>query len=357
MTTGPPAREPIGHRWGVVVGVLALLLGLPGTCLAIRELREDHPDAARPRPRTGEAVVIAGTGTTDGAFRDGVPATSARLYSISIGLAVDRDENVYVSDSGSHRVRVIRTNGTIHTVAGNGSAGSTGDGGDALDAAVGSPQGIAVDRLGNLYIASNGRVRKVAASGIISTVAQVEGRALTIGPQGDLFVGGDYVIHKVSPLGFVSKFAGDGRPGFSGEGLPAEEASITVRGLAVADDGTVYFTDECCLRRAARDKVESVSRANDIDLAALGDGGDVARASFHAPWGLGLASDGGLYIADHGRGLVRHVSSQGTVTTFAGGTREQNLGLPFGIAVGLHGSVFVSDLSRNLVWEIGTDAS
>src|SRR5205807_941112 len=102
---------------------------------------------------------------------DGGPATSAQLNSPS-GVAIDNTGNVYIV-VGDNRVRKVAPNGTITTVAGNGASGFSGDGGQAINAALDNPSSVAVDNSGNLYISDNGngRVRKVSTSGIITTVA------------------------------------------------------------------------------------------------------------------------------------------------------------------------------------------
>ena len=89
------------------------------------------------------------------------------------GIAIDGFGNVYVADAPDHRIRKIEPSGRIITVAGNGQPGSGGDGGPASAAQVNSPYGLAIDLLGNLYVADlgNARVRLISAAGTISTVA------------------------------------------------------------------------------------------------------------------------------------------------------------------------------------------
>ncbi|NDE00551.1 MAG: choice-of-anchor D domain-containing protein, partial [Gammaproteobacteria bacterium] len=117
-------------------------------------------------------TVIAGTGA-NGYSGDGGAATSAQLYSqFSVGLAVDATGNVYVADRLNHRIRRIGTDGKISTIAGNGTAGFSGDGGLATAAQLNQPTGLAFDRFGNLYVADglNYRIRRVTPEGLISTV-------------------------------------------------------------------------------------------------------------------------------------------------------------------------------------------
>lgn len=115
----------------------------------------------------GTTTVVAGSGRRDSSG-DGGPAVDAGI--VPSALAVDSEGNVYITDYLGHRVRRVSTAGVISTVAGNGSTEFSGDGGQAVAAGM-SPQGIAVDRAGNLYIADDNRVRKVSTEGIVSTVA------------------------------------------------------------------------------------------------------------------------------------------------------------------------------------------
>jgi hypothetical protein len=114
--------------------------------------------------------IIAGTGLA-GYYGDGGQATSAGL-NYAIGVALDIFGNIYIADSHNHRIRKVNTAGIISTVAGNGTEGFSGDGGQATLASLNYPHGVTLDTLGNLYISDNlnQRIRKVNSSGIISTV-------------------------------------------------------------------------------------------------------------------------------------------------------------------------------------------
>src|ERR1035441_1336449 len=118
---------------------------------------------------TGVLTLVAGNQTT-GFSGDNGPATSAQLY-YPQGLAVDSAGNLYIADTNNNRIRKV-SNGVITTVAGNGTPGFSGDGGPAISAELNSPEGLAVDSAGNLYIADfvNVRIRKVSG-GVITTVA------------------------------------------------------------------------------------------------------------------------------------------------------------------------------------------
>ena len=120
---------------------------------------------------TGIITTIAGDGTA-GYSGDNGPATSAEL-NLPTGVAVDSGGNVYIADTGNNVIRKINTSGSITTVAGNNAEGYSGDNGAATNATLYAPSGVAVDSAGNLYIAdtNNNRIRKVSTSGTITTIA------------------------------------------------------------------------------------------------------------------------------------------------------------------------------------------
>jgi sugar lactone lactonase YvrE len=134
---------------------------------------------------TGVISTLAGNGT-EGYAGDGGPATGAELDT-AVGLTLDASGNLYIADANNNRVRRVDRNGTIATVAGNGTGGFTGDGVSATGAELNDPVGLAVDASGNLYIADdkNNRIRKLDTKDIISTVA-VKGAAgaRTFAPSG-----------------------------------------------------------------------------------------------------------------------------------------------------------------------------
>ncbi len=215
---------------------------------------------------TGVVTTIAGSGVA-GYSGDGGLAVAARL-ALPTALALDAAGNVYVADTDNHRVRRITTGtGQITTVAGNGIEGFGGDGGLATAAAIDSPNGLAIDGAGNLFLADthNGRVREVnAATGLISTVAgaatqayggdggaaKVAGlalpRGLTIDAAGNLYVAdsANHRIRRISAAGTITTIAGEGTEAFAGDGTPAASASLdSPRAVAVSPAGLVTLAD------------------------------------------------------------------------------------------------------------------
>jgi hypothetical protein len=193
----------------------------------------------------GEMSYIAGTGFGCCALGDGGPARNATLNTPQ-GLAVDRAGNVYVADYGNYRVRKVATDGNISTVAGNGAQGSTGDGGPATAAQLNSPRDVVVDRDGTLYIAEEGRIRRVGIDGIIST------------------------------------FAGDGTDGASGDGGPAVNAHVTPWDMDLDAHGNLLFGD------GFGNRIRKIDRAGIITTVAQVDGA----------FGVAVTRTGAVYVVE-----------------------------------------------------------
>jgi uncharacterized protein (TIGR03437 family) len=212
----------------------------------------------------GAAVPVAGTGEA-GFSGDNGPALKSRLNRPR-GLAVDWVGNIYVADSGNHRVRMISPGGNIATVAGAGVRGRRGDGGPATSAELDTPAGVAVDGEGNLYIAEPGghAIRRVDRRGLITTVAGSgqkgyagDGKAATVARldspagvavdyDGNLFIAdtGNHRIRSVDRKGVMRTIAGEGAAGFAGDGGLAHLARLrSPSSVAVDPDGRVYVAD------------------------------------------------------------------------------------------------------------------
>jgi sugar lactone lactonase YvrE len=336
--------------------------------------------------QTGSLDTLAGDGFP-GESGDGGPALKARISSPQ-GVAVDGAGNVYIADRGNHRIRKISANRTISTIAGNGKAGFSGDGGPATAAGLKDPSGVALDARGDLLIADagNGRVRRVNTSGVISTLLggasdRFSGDggpsakaglgapvAVALAPAGALLIADarHRRIRRVDPSGIISTLAGNGGIGYCGDGGPAKSALLQYpSGLA--------FCGAQCLYVAERGQ----HRIRKIDLETGlintvagngfpgfdGDGGPATEASLYGPADITLDRMGNLLIADTGNDRIRRVSSNGTITTIAGcggecpdkedghalGTR---LSRPSALAVDGKGNLFVADSQNHRVLRI-----
>jgi sugar lactone lactonase YvrE len=292
----------------------------------------------------GIIVTVAGGGTSG--LGDGGPATDAELN--AYGVAVDDAGNLFVA--GGSRIRKISSAGIITTIAGNGVGGTSGDGGPAVSARINGPGDVAVDRAGNIYFPDNQRVRKVAPSGIVTTVAgngqccfSGDGRQATsaelgnprgvaVDSTGNLFIvdAAPGHIRMVSPSGIITTVAGSGAqclgpPGSPaiGDGGPATSAPLCFGGMgrvAVDSAGNLFIADtgNQRVRRVSTDRIINTVAGNGIACCFSGDGGPATGAQLNYPWDVAVDGAGNVFIADDGNRRVRKVSPGGTINTLAG---------------------------------------
>ena len=200
----------------------------------------------------GRVTPFAGTGDS-GTGGDGGPATDAR-FDRPVSVAVDSLGNVYVADRESHRVRRIDVAGIITTFAGTGDPGSSGDRGPATEAQLQSPVAVAADPGGNVLIADSGgsRIRRVDRSGSINTLAELGSwtshGAIATDSAGRVYAGGGGQIRGIDADGTVSVIAGTGEGGFSGDGGPALSAGFSVSGITVGRSGDLWLADRVSRR-------------------------------------------------------------------------------------------------------------
>ena len=309
---------------------------------------------------------------------DNVPATQASLNSPE-GVAVGPDGSVYISEFNGERVRRVSPDGVITTIAGTGQAGFGGDGGPATNALLNGPTGITVGPDGSLYIAEfyNGRIRKVATNGTISTIAGggvhyndgfpatqaqlVNPSDVKLGSDGSVFIVtfGEigHTVRRVAPDGIITTVAGGG--GATGDGGPANQARLYApSGLAIGPDDSLYISDNNSVRRVGPDGIiNTVAGGNGLNGGFGGDGGPATQAYLSNPHGLAVGPDGSVYIADQGNFRVRRVGPDGIITTVAGsgsfvvpivlGDRgpatRAKLSNPTGVALGPDGSLYIAD--------------
>jgi uncharacterized protein (TIGR03437 family) len=278
----------------------------------------------------GVITTVAGNGTV-GYTGDNGPATSAQLNA-PYGVAVDSAGNLYIADSANNVIRKV-SGGVIATIAGNGTPGYTGDNGPATGAQLSAPSAVALDSAGNLYIADFGNnvVRKVSASnGVIATVAgngtygfggdngqainaelyQPEG--LAVDSSGNLYIAdtSNSRVRKVSTSGVITTVAGNGTPSFAGDGAAATSAELDEPiGLALDSAGNLYIAD------LANNRIREVSGGEINTIAGngtpgySGDGGAAANAELNEPIGIALDPAGNFYIADFVNDRVRIMTS------------------------------------------------
>jgi sugar lactone lactonase YvrE len=279
---------------------------------------------ARVRRIGGGKIVrtIAGGHTGDGG-----PARDSNLNAGFFGghIAFDPSGNLYLADTSNSRVRKISTTGVITTIAGNGNAGYSGDGGLATEAMLNQPSGVAADGAGNVYIAdlNNFAIRKVDSSGIITTFATTAANGMAVDSAGNLYVAGFYneVVLKFTPDGASSIVAGvQFNFGYNGDGIPATEAWLAFpMGVAVDKAGNLYIADwlNNRIRKVETNGIISTVAGNG-NPGFSGDGGPATSAMIWSDLDVAVDTKGNFYIADSSNFRIRMVDASGTIHTLAG---------------------------------------
>jgi len=291
---------------------------------------------------------IAGTGA-GGFSGDGTAASKAQVNRPH-GLVVAADGTAFIADEENDRIRKITPDGVITTVAGTGTGGFSGDGGQAVQAQINRPLGLALTADGTLYLgdADNHRIRRITSDGVISTVAGtgqsgsagdgglatqatlMEPHALALGADGTLYVADNdaHVIRRISPSGRIERFIGTGKAGDNGDGGPAVLADIDdPLGLALSSDGTLYFTDWARHRVRAVGPDGTIRNVAGTGKAAFsGDFGPASGAELNHPHAIAYSPDGSLFITDEGNYRLRRISPDGIISTIAGNGKVTSAG-------------------------------
>jgi trimeric autotransporter adhesin len=344
----------------------------------------------------------AGIGFTAGYGGDGGAATSALLFYPS-DLAFDTKGNLYIADYINNLIRKVDTFGIITTVAGTvhedtaGIGGFSGDGGPATNALLNGPIGLAIDASGNIIFADryNNRVRKVNTVGIITTIA---GNAtagysgnggpatnasldnptgIAINKTGVIYVAdqNNNVIRKINAAGVIVAVAGNHTAGRSGDGGSALSASLNQpSGIAFDTSGNLFIADA---NNNVIRKVNSNGIINTVagtDTAGYsGDMGSALYASLDSPKRIAFDDSNNLYISDYYNNVVRKVTtSTGIITTVAGngygaGTSGTSGGyagndslavnamlfLPHGIAFDKKHTMYICDQGNDVIRRVG----
>ena len=328
-------------------------------------------------------VAFAGTGVA-GYTGDGGPATAARLNQPR-DADLGPDGSLVITDTSNHRIRRISPDGTISLVAGTGVAGYSGDGGPATAARIHWPHDVLVDDVGTVYIAdsANHCIRRVDLNGTITTFAGTgasgfsgdggqASQAKLRNPKGlALFENHLYVadgkndrIRRINlATGIITTVAGSGSRGFSGDGGPATMAALDEpQRIDVDSMGRIYIAD------SNNDRIRRFTPGGVITTVAgtgasgySGDGGPATLARIQQPRGVSVAGDDAFYIADTNNHRIRRVDlATGIITTVVGsGSRgysgnggqagDARLFNPRGVTVDSEGRMFVSDTLNNVV--------
>src|ERR1019366_7104167 len=375
---GPATAAALGVITGVAVDGSSNFYILSPNSNAIRKVAA----------ATGIITTVAGNYAA-GYSGDGGPATSAQI--VATGLAVDGSGDIYIADDKDNVIRkVAAAAGIITTVAGNGAAGYSGDGGPATRAKLDQPYAVAVDGPGNIYIAdtANNVIRKVAAGTGIITTAAGNGAAyysgdgglatnaqlvyppgVAVDGSGNLYISDlSNVVRKVAAAtGIITTVAGNGAAGYSGDGGPAITASFhSPSGMAVDGSGNLYIGD------TGNDAIRKVAAATGIVTTGAGngaagysgDGGPASSAGLSGPQGVAVDGSGNLFVADTGNAVMRKVAAAtGIIATVAGnGTAgyagnggaaiKAKLSGPSGVAVDGAGNLYIADTQNNAIRKV-----
>jgi len=325
-------------------GGLATDAGMSPSNIAVDEagnlyVSSDH--RIRKVDTDGIISTIAGNGIA-GYSGDGGPATLSQFY-FPGGIMVDNLGNLYVADTYNHRIRKIDTDGIVTTVAGDGSEGCSGDGGSAVEAQFLKPVDIAIDNLSNLYISSAGcnRIHKVDTHGIITTVAG-----------GNYWA--DYKTH--------------------GDGGTATEASLDwPTDITVDSIGNLYIADSLnnIIRKVDTDGIITTvvgDSAKSLSGDFSGDGNVATSARLSNPTSVAIDSTGNLYIADYVNDRIRKVDANGIITTVAGSgigeytysgkngdggpATESNLYGPVDITLDKNGNLYIVENNNHCIRKV-----
>ena len=339
---------------------------------------------------SGQTITtFAGNGTA-GFAGDGGPAIQAQINRV-VGLAADAQGNIYLAEELNNRVRKVDTNGVITTFAGTGAAGFSGDNGLAAQAQLNGPLGLCVAPSGDIYVNDQGnkRVRKISPAGTITTVAgngaashSGDGGPATaagmvipircaVDKSGNLFIvdQGAHRVRKVDTSGGISTFAGNGSQGFSGDGGPAAQAAMNNPTAAATDAaGNLYVTDQSNQRIRRIDSTGTIQTvAGNGNTSFSGDGGPATAAAMNFPGGIVLDSSNALYIVDTLNQRIRKVSG-GNISTIAGTgaagysgdggpALQAQVNNPFAIAIDGAGNLYIGDTINNRIRKIAGPAA
>jgi trimeric autotransporter adhesin len=333
---------------------------------------------------TGIITTVAGDGSYDFSG-DGGLATSARL-DYPYGIAIDASGNIYIADTYNNRIRMVtKSTGIITTVAGNGTAGFSGDGGLATSARLNYLNVVFVDASGNIYIAdtNNHRIRMVTKStGIITTVAGDGSsgyssvgdgglatstrlhnpRGVAIDASGNIYIADTYnnrIRMVTESAGIITTVAGNRTVGFSGDGGLATSARLDYPyGNAIDASGNIYIadTDNNRIRMVTKSTGIITTVAGNGTVGFSGDGGLATSARLYYPRAVAIDASGNIYIADTWNDRIRMVTkSTGIITTVAGNKTARNgnrdgglatstrLRYPLAVAIDTSGNIYIAD--------------
>jgi uncharacterized protein (TIGR03437 family) len=258
---------------------------------------------------------------------DGGLATNAPLLDAE-GVCLDGAGNIYIADAGDDRVRMIAPTGIISTVAGTGVAGP-----------LTNPYGVAADSSGNLYVADlgNNRIQKIAPNGTVTTVlAQLASpRNVLVDKAGNIYFSefAGHRVRKIGPDGTVTLVAGTGTAGSNGDGAAANLAQLNYpAGLALDTAGNLYIAD------SGNNRIRKISGGTISTLLGTGSPSGASTGSLSTPTSVAIDAAGNLYVADSGNQRIRKLTPSGTISTIPVAARD--------LALDASGNLLVASQTR-----------
>lgn len=333
----------------------------------------------------GAVTTLAGNSGTGGSV-DGTG--NAARFTWPHGVAVDGSGNVYIADSGNHTIRKVTPTGEATTLAGSPGTSGSSDGqgssnGIGSAAQFFSPRGVAVDGSANVYVADtyNHTIRKVTPSGVVTTLAgspRVSGTAegtgssarftspqgVAVDANGNIYVAdtNNHVIREVTPNGVVTTLAGSPKASGTADGTGSAAQFTQLQGVAVDGSGNLYVADinNHTIRKVAPSGVVT-TLAGSPGVSGTADGTG-SSAQFFLPQGVAVDGNGNVYVADTNNHTIRKVTPVGVVTTLAGSPRVSGtadgtgsaaqFSSPQGVAVDGSGNVYVADTANHTIRKV-----
>lgn len=318
----------------------------------------------------------AGTGVAGSANGKAGEATFSNL----MGLSVDSNGNIFVADSRNNKIREVKADGTVITLAGSGKQGAAD--GEASSASFFFPVGVAAAPDGSVYVADthNNLIRKISPHGVVITVAGAPTEAtkdhpdslqrldnpfgIVVSKNGTVYFT-DWernMIRKISPDGRVSIIAGDTEPGAK-DGEGASASFFLPQGIAIDDKDNLYIADTYnnMIRKMDANGMVTTLAGKPARKGKHNEGhkdGKGAAASFSHPCGIAVDRKGTVYVADAGNNKIRKITPDGAVSTLAGtglpgdqngDAAKATFYRPYGIAVDKNGDLFIADYLNNSV--------
>ncbi|ANJ73374.1 SMP-30/gluconolactonase/LRE family protein [Ralstonia insidiosa] len=309
------------------------------------------------------AVVTATLGAMQKTVNITLNFQSSARFNTPYAIAVDGSGNLFVGDSGNNTIRKITVPGVVSTFAGSG-AGTEADGtGTAASFLI--PVGTAFDSSGNLFVADSvgHAIRKVTPAGVVTTLAGTSSTfgspvGIAVDAAGNIYVA-DYVtnlLSKITPAGVITTLAGSGTAG-SQDGTGTAASFNAPSGVAVDSNGTLYVAEQkgCNIRKVTPAGVVTTLAGTGVCTHTDGTG---TAAAFNMPGSLVVDGNGNVYVTEYKGNTVRKITPAGVVTTLAGsgatgsadglGTSAQ-FNYPMGIAIDSNGVLYVTETDNNLI--------